>query len=116
MAVRDATVTRTENGYTLVVWTGLKNGDTGRPVNVAQFADKTVQAVGNFAGSGKCAIEGSNDLTAFGVLRDAGGTDLGLLGTQPNIVAENTVQIRPHITVGNGTTDIDLYMVCVGSK
>ena len=116
MAVIPATVTRLENGYTKVTWIELTDTDTGDPVNVAQFADKTVQATGTFTGGGLIAMQGSNDGSTFGDLRDAGGTDIALADTQPNTIAENTELIRPSVTAGDGSTDIDVFMICQGER
>src|SRR5262245_43896425 len=44
-----------------VVWTGLLNGDTGAPVCLPEFPDKTVQISGTFGASGSITMQGSND-------------------------------------------------------
>ena len=113
MAVIDATVERLPNGYTKITWLTLTQGDTGAPVNVAQFPDRSVQATGTFSGAGAIAIQGSNDGgTTFGVLRDMSGDNIALATTQPNTIAENVEQIRPSVTSGDGSTDIDVFMIC----
>ena len=113
MAVIPATVTRLPQGYTKIVWLTLTNGDTGAPVDVAQYPDRTVQATGTFSGSASIAMQGSNDGgVTFGVLRDIRGSDISLATTQPNTIAENTEQIRPSVTSGDGSTDIDVFLIC----
>ncbi len=112
MAVIPATVTRLPNGYTKITWLTLTQGDTGQPVNVAQYPDRTVQATGTFSGSGTIAIQGSNDLSTFGALRDLQGSTIALANTVPIVIAENTEQIRPSVSSGDGSTDIDVFMIC----
>ncbi len=112
MAVIPATVTRLPQGYTKVVWLTLTDTDTGAPVDVGQYPDKSVQATGTFSGSASIAMQGSNDGgTTFGVLRDMRGSDIALSTTQPNSIAENTEQIRPSVTSGDGSTDIDVFLI-----
>ena len=112
MAVITPTVSRLPNGYTKVVWLTLTQGDTGAPVNVAQYPDRSVQATGTFSGSAVIAMQGSNDAATFGALRDLQGNAVALSTTQPNVLAENTEQVRPSVTSGDGSTDIDVFMIC----
>jgi len=133
MAVRTPVLTPVLGGENIdgwqVVWSGLLNGDTGAPVGstigyaaasaiaavgggmVTGFADKSVHPSGTFGSGGTVAIEGSNDGTNFFVMNDPFAVPLNL--TNPNIhaVTEAVVQVRPHVTGGDGTTNLTITML-----
>ncbi len=47
-------------------WLGLANGDSGSPMELPAFADKSVQVTGIFGAGGELSIEGSNDGARIG--------------------------------------------------
>ncbi len=117
MAERAATVVIDDDGVVKITWAGLRNGDTGVWVKSARFADKTVQVIVVAAGSGDAVtMEGSPDGgTTVGDLHDAQGallvTELvGATISDPEIIAESPESIRPHITAGDGTTDLTVVV------
>ncbi len=118
MAERAAKVEMDNDGVVKVTWTGLRVNDTGAWARVARYADKTVQVIVDAAGSGDAVtIEGSPDSgTTVGTLHNAQGGDLvsDLVGasiSDPEVLAENPESIRPHVTAGNGTTDLTVVIV-----
>lgn len=115
MAVRAAVLTGPTNDAVLTVaWTGLLNGDTGAPVEIAKYPDKTIQVVGDFGTGGTITMEGSNDGgTTWGVLHDPQGADFAIQNNEPQVIAESPLQLRPDVSAGNGSTDLDVYVVAI---
>ncbi len=119
MAVRPVTILDNLNGRTLIVaWDTMLNGDTGAPVDLARFPDKSVQSVGTFSTGGEVTLEGSYDGgTTWGSLHNAQGTALtmgvGATENDPLVIAESPPLLRPSITGGDGSTDIDVYVSAV---
>ncbi len=115
MATRNAKIDGpTNDGVFVASWTGLLNGDTGVGIGMGKFPDKTVQAVGPFGTAGAVTIEGSNDGgTTWGVLHDPQGVDISIGDTQPIVIAESPLLMRPDVTAGDGATNIKVYIVGV---
>lgn len=114
MANIDATVTvlRDQSLRKYKFETMTTTNATGTPISAAEFADVSIQAVGTFGSGGSVAMEGSNDGgTTWGALNDPFGTTIALTASgalsQVNEIAE---LLRPHVTAGDGTTDIDVYV------
>lgn len=117
MTVRDGTLDIDEDGVVVITWPNLLVNDTGSWVKAARYADKTVQVIVNAGGSGDAVtMEGSPDAgTTVGDLHDAQGTLLvtelvGATLTDPEIVAESPLWIRPHVTAGDGVTDLTVVV------
>jgi hypothetical protein len=113
MATRTATITpNLENSAaTLIVWTGLLNGDDGSAVDWTRYADRSVQFTGTFGTGGSISLQGSNNGTDWVILNDLQGsvvtkTSAGLEG-----VAELTRYVRPIVTAGDGTTNLVATMI-----
>lgn len=116
MAVRAFTQindTRFKN-VRLYKWTGLLNGDTGAPIDVPNYSEKTVQATGTFGVGGTVTVEGTIDPESspvFGTLRKPDHTNLTLTTSQPATVLEDVTQIRPNVTAGDGTTSLTFWLL-----
>ena len=96
-----------------VTWGPMQNGDVGAPVQFAGYADKSFQATGTAGTGGSISCEGSNDGANFAVLTVPAGTAATLTSsTLPGIMAitEATIQVRPHVTAGDGTTSLTVTM------
>lgn len=112
MAVRQPSQVLSGSGFRLYKWEGLLNSDTGAPVTIPEFADKSFQAVGTFGAGGTVTIQGSNDEgTTFGSLHRFDATDLTLTDSEPGAPVENTLQVRPNVTAGDGATDVDVWLL-----
>jgi len=117
MAIRAHTTLDGSVGTKVIQWTGLLNGDTGEPYEFSgRYADKSVQVSGTFGTGGKCVVEGSNFVSSpvWATLNDAQGSALEIIAAKIKQVLENTNQIRPNITAGDGTTSLTVTM-CISS-
>ena len=105
----------TNAGLIEVTWIGLDTSNRdGSGVLMAKSPDKTVQVIGNFAGSASIAIEGSNDGgTGWFKLKDITGTVLAFTEAGGDLILENPKLIRPLLTLGDNDTDIDVFLVAV---
>jgi hypothetical protein len=101
-------------GLRLVCWEGMLNGDTGNPLFLARFSDKSVQLIGTLGTGGNCRIEGSNQdggTPTFLPLNNPQGTVLDMAALGIKEILENTYLIRPNITGGDGTTSLNVYLL-----
>ncbi len=117
MAIIDPVVTQLDVKTVVVLWEAVTNDDTGAPVGLSQYPDKTVQVIGTFGTTGICTMQGSplaaptsND---WGVLKDALGADVAPGDQEPALIAESTRVFRPSVAGGDATTDLDVYVTCV---
>lgn len=109
MTVRS--VTRTDYaGGVLFAWTGLLNGDTGEPVALNEFGDRSFQALGTFGAGGSVQPQGSNDGTNYIQLRDASSTAFAHTAAGLKQILEATLYVRPSVTAGDGTTSLSCYL------
>lgn len=131
MANITPTLTRVvgENGIDgwQVKWGPMANGDVGVPVGsplagagqvglgfLAGYADKSVAITGTLGAAGSIQLEGSNDGTTFLILTDPTGSPTSLvftaLPTTLKAITEACIQVRPHVTAGDGTTALNAVM------
>ena len=112
MAVVNATREAVVDHVWKVVWPNLANGDTGDPVTLPKYADRTVQIVGNTWGvSGSVTLEGSLDGTNWFPLTDLLGTDITYTANKLETITELVQYVRPNVTNGDGTTDITVTLL-----
>lgn len=103
MAIKTATMNVDGNKAT-VVWTALNNTDTGEPVDLSAFPDRTAQVVGDAT---TVAIQGSTNGTNWsGGLKDINGTVIAMAGATNDAatIAQATKFVRPVATGGTSTT------------
>ncbi len=117
MATRAVTFNGPTNESVVVAsWTGLLNGDDGSLIRLGKWADKTVQVLGTVGVGGVVQIQGRN-LTggAWGQCHDPQGTLIAIAGddNDPIVIAESPLEMRPFISAGDGTTDLDVHIVTV---
>lgn len=76
MATRASTSVATNNSRsTIIVWSGLLQGDDGQPMPFSAYTDKSVQVTGTVGGA-SLAFEGSNDGVNYHTLTDPQGNAL----------------------------------------
>lgn len=92
-------------------WPAMQNGDEGRPCELANFADRTVQVSGDFGVGGNVKIEGSIDGENYAVLTDPQGNDLNILSGKIESVTELVRYIRPVVTAGYSSTLLNVTML-----
>jgi hypothetical protein len=90
-----------------IQWPHMKNTDTGVSIDLFKYHDRSVQVEGTIGAAGSVSVEGSNDGSTFEVLDDPTGTALTFttLGKIKEVL-EAVWKLRPHVTAGDGTTDI----------
>lgn len=103
--------------HTCVVatWPGMANGDDGQPIELANFADRSVQVTGTFGVGGNVRIEGSLDGTNYAPLTDPQGNALDINGAKIEAITELVRYVRPRVTAGDGTTSITVTMLLKGA-
>ncbi len=107
LALADDVQTRT------LFWQGLTDdsSDSGAPADLKNHADRSVQLIGTLGAGGACTIQGSNDGgTTWATLNDPQGDALVLTALGLYQIQEYSKEVRPLITAGDGTTDLDLYL------
>lgn len=91
-------------GKALVYTWTLTEADTATPIEVVDFADRSIQMVGTFGG-GNVRVEGSNDDGAtYAALTDPQGNDLNFGADKIEMVTELTQLLRPRVTAGTGVS------------
>lgn len=89
---------------------GPETFDVGAPAEWLNHADRSVHVMGTFAGS-TVVIEGSNDGTNYYTLNDPSGSPLSFTTAGLRQVQELTQYIRPRVSVGNESMDVDVALV-----
>lgn len=89
------------NGH-VYTWV-LAAGDDGAPIEVVDFADRSVQVEGTFGGA-SVVVEGSNDSANYRVLTDPQGNDLQINSAKIEMVTEVTRLLRPRVVGGAGSS------------
>ena len=103
---------------TIIVWAGLLNGDTGTPYLSVNASDKCFSvSAATFGVSGSISLEGSNDCTDgisngnWQILQNPASAALTFTAFNLKQVLENPLWTRPHVTAGDGTTNLTAYLV-----
>lgn len=92
-------------------WTNLQNGDTGAPLELPAYADRSVEIGGDFGVGGSITIEGSLGGSTYHALRDPGLDPITKTTGGLWAILEAVRWIRPHVTAGDGTTAITCYIL-----
>jgi len=87
----------------VITWQGLTTGDTGRPLEMTGWADRSIQITGTFGGA-TVNIEGSNNGTNWSLLTDPQGNNIALTSAKIEQVMEITRYMRPSISGGSGAS------------
>lgn len=111
MAVISYTEEEITSGVILVKWTGLANGDTGSPYRAPNYNDKSVQVNNTFGTGGSVTVQGSNDSSNYDSLRATDGNVLTFSASGLEQVLENPVLMRPNVTAGDGSTNINVSLL-----
>ena len=91
-------------------WTPLTTtNDVGSWLYVGPYTDISVHVYGTFGAGGTLKIEGSNEIGAPSnqvVLTDQSDNLLSFTVAGMESVMQSPVQIRPHVTAGDGATSL----------
>lgn len=101
------------HGAVLITWETLTTTNTsGDPVKVAGYDLAAVQSDGNFSGSASIALQGSLNAAAWFALTKDGANAIAMtadtVGAKPY---EQPLYIRPLLSDGNGSADVDTYVL-----
>jgi hypothetical protein len=99
----------------IATWADMPNGEVGAPIELANFADRSVQVTGAFGVGGLATIEGSINGTDYAPLTDPQGNTLALNAAKIEAISEVVRYIRPSVT-GDGTTSITVTMLLKGAS
>lgn len=104
------------NGSCFVAtWADMQFGDDGSPIELAMFADRSVQVTGTFGAGGSVRIEGSINGTDYAPLTDPQGNALDINTAKIEAISEVVRYIRPRVTAGDGTTLLTVTMLLKGA-
>lgn len=114
MAIRSLVRTDLPTGVPscMASWSGLLNGDTGEPVELIDYADKTATITGTFGTGGSITIQGSNDGTNWFAMTDAQTSAVTKTAAAMEQLIENPRYVRPNVTAGDGTTSLAVQICC----
>lgn len=98
----------------IATWANMQNGDDGQPIELANFADRSVQVFGTFGAGGNVRIEGSIDGTNYAPLTDPQGNALDINTAKIEAIIELVRWIRPVVTAGDGSTSLTVTMLLKG--
>lgn len=96
---------RTEHSGRTVIhdWSLTSADATGTAISVPGSSDRTIQFIADTAGSATAILEGSLDNSTFFTLTDGQGNAISTTAALGEMVAENTLWIRPRLsTAGSG--------------
>jgi hypothetical protein len=111
MAVRALTRGFLGAQFALITWPGLTNGDTGRPLELPEYGDRTVSFEGTFGVDGSVTLEGSDDGRSYHPLTDPRGHAITKTAAATEGVTETPRYTRPHVTAGDRSTVIHCRIV-----
>ena len=113
----------TYNGDHSVYWytyAGLDNGDDGAPIYCDTHQPVSVQVIGTPGSGGVISFEGSNVAAAgttdanYFILTDPAGNALTYTNAVGGDAVDSDVKwIRPHVTAGDGSTDLTAIIMMV---
>ena len=119
MSTITPTITKVDldgNRSWLVKWLTLTTtADTGVAITLPAHSDRSVHVVGTFSTGGTLSIQGSNDGTNFKILDDFQGNALTFTSTDLENISQACYYIRPFVSAGDGSTDLDVYLILNGA-
>lgn len=107
--VQGPTLNPPPGGTSLTKWAGMAGGDTGEPVQLGSFGDKSVHVSGTI-GTSAVTLQGTNEVDGAGVpinwvgLRTPDSVAISFAALPGLVqVLENPRFIRPDVSTGTGT-------------
>lgn len=103
---------RDDHGH-IIVWTPLTLSDTGQRLEMIGSSRRTIQLSGTLGTNGCLEIQGSNDGTNWGVLRDKYGNNIRFNGTGIAEIGVLPRYLRPEVVSGDGATSLTATLLVV---
>lgn len=100
----------------IATWADMPNSEDGSPIELGNFADRSVQVVGTFGVAGNVRIEGSINGADYAPLTDPQGNALDFTSPKIEAISELVRYVRPRVTAGDGTTSITVSMFLKGAS
>lgn len=101
----------------MFLWEALTTTNTvGDWLETATLSDMTVQAVGSFTGTPTLTMQGSNDGTTAVTLTDPAAAAVTFTAAGGAQILENYRYVRPSLSGGDVSTDIDVYLCAKGDQ
>lgn len=126
MAVKPYTQSKVDalgDDVVTIFWDDLRQSttDTGTPIELAGFADRSVQMLGALGTGGAVTFEGSNKKTPsvdadWHTLNDPQGNTLVINALKTEQVLEFTRWVRPRVSAGDVNTILQIYLTAVRKK
>ena len=113
MATINPTIERSGDGSIMyVTYEALTttNAD-GAPIRFDEWADRSVQFVGTWGTGGTVKWQGSNDGATWVDLTDPQGNAISKGANSLEAVLEITRYARPFVSAGDGSTDVDVFVL-----
>lgn len=104
MAVQPVTKTNGTGDSVIFTWV-LGSGDTGEPVSLSDYSDRTVTMTGNF-NSAAVALQGSNDKLTWMTQKDASDNTISKSSDDIELVGTNPTWTRPSASTVTSVTVI----------
>ena len=95
-----------------VFWEAVGDGDSGAPVELIEWGDRTVQVKGTFDGA-TLTMQGSNDGAVWVTLTDPLGNNVAFTAAGGKAILERYRYVRPLPSSTSGNTDLDITMTMV---
>lgn len=113
-AIRAAVRTELSAGVPacLITWSGLDSDDSGAPVELIDYADRTATITGTFGVGGSITIQGSNDGANWFAITDPQGNAVTKTAAAMEVLVEAPRYFRPLVTAGDGTTSLTVQVLC----
>ena len=87
--------------------------DNGASISFSEWADRSVQVTGTFGSGGTLKFQGSNDSgQTWADLTDPQGNAISFTSAGLETVTEITELARPYVSAGDGSTDLDVFILC----
>jgi hypothetical protein len=96
----------------LITWTLLDLDDSGAPVELVDYPDKTATITGTFGVGGSITLQGSNNNTDWFALTDGQGNAITKTASGMELIVENPRYVRPLVTAGDGSTNLTVQILC----
>lgn len=91
-------------------WEAMLDTDVGlvSSPGYGEFPEKSVQVAGTWGAGGELTLQGTIDGTNFSTLDDKDGNPIVLTADGFRSIRDAVVAIRPSVTGGDGSTDLDV--------